>query len=170
MMSRGRESFSYPLLAEPQSIRVLQLLPARNRSNALQCELKVVSLTDRPSYEALSYAWDSQLPSDAITCGNHEIAITANCASALRRLRRRFCRRTLWIDSIRIDQSNEKEKSHQVPLMSEVYGLSCRVIVWLGESTPNSDLSFKYLLRFKYILALSSGGWFVWLSKKLHLV
>ena len=31
-----------------------------------------------------------------------------------------------------IDQLNNKEKEHQVPLMKEIYSKSVRVIIWLG--------------------------------------
>jgi hypothetical protein len=38
----------------------------------------------------------------------------------------------LWVDQICIDQSNTDERNHQVNLMSKIYRLATRTMVWLG--------------------------------------
>jgi hypothetical protein len=44
-----------------------------------------------------------------------------------------ICRDTyLWVDQICIDQLNIEERNHQVNLMSKIYQLATRTIVWLG--------------------------------------
>lgn len=42
----------------------------------------------------------------------------------------------LWIDAICIDQSQVKERNHQVAMMGKIYSRAQRVLVWLGRSTP----------------------------------
>ena len=124
-------------------MRLLNLAPSGG--DILGCELLVVSLDKLPQYEALSYSWDAQVPTSNITCDGRALPITANCEAALRRLRRRSKTRLLWIDSICIDQTSILERNVQVPLMGEIYGKAQRVIIWLGENTPQIDLAFKYV-------------------------
>ncbi|RYC79013.1 hypothetical protein BFJ63_vAg18107 [Fusarium oxysporum f. sp. narcissi] len=40
--------------------------------------------------------------------------------------------RILWIDAICIDQSNIRERGHQVVCMSQIYNRADRVLIWLG--------------------------------------
>jgi hypothetical protein len=40
--------------------------------------------------------------------------------------------RTIWIDLICIDQSNDTERGHQVALMGQIYRKAQRTIAWLG--------------------------------------
>ena len=44
----------------------------------------------------------------------------------------------LWIDALCIDQSDARERTHQVKIMSEIFGRADQVISWLG---PSYDLS-----------------------------
>ena len=53
--------------------------------------------------------------------------------------------RTLWVDAICIDQSNDQERSSQVKHMSLIYKLAQRVIVWLGRSTQSTALAVETL-------------------------
>lgn len=39
----------------------------------------------------------------------------------------------LWVDAICIDQSRTQERNQQVPLMSHIFGLAARVLVYIGE-------------------------------------
>jgi hypothetical protein len=95
-----------------------------------------VSLNNNPKYECLSYSWDAQSPAHPITIPDGKLLITANCASALQQFRPKKGTRTLWIDSICIDQLSTKEKDQQVGLMGEIYRKAEMVLVWLGEADP----------------------------------
>jgi hypothetical protein len=110
----------------------------------LEIELEEVSLDDFPSYEALSYTWDGQVPDRPVRCHGKTLNITRNCERALFRLRTSSKRR-LWVDSICIDQTSPAEKSIHIPLMGDVYGRASTVLLWLGDATSASDISFKYL-------------------------
>jgi hypothetical protein len=73
--------------------------------------------------------------------GGRDLHVTENLYSALLRLQDDFCPRVLWIDAICINQSNEKEKEQQIPLMAEIYAKARSVIVWLGEAADDSELA-----------------------------
>jgi hypothetical protein len=73
------------------------------------------------------------------------LPIRKNVESALRHLRNERTSRTLWIDSICIDQTDMDELNVQVGKMAYIYGLAGRVIAWIGEKTPDSDLAIHTL-------------------------
>ena len=79
-----------------------------------------------------------------IICDGKELGITPNCEAALRRLRQPGKPRLVWVDSICIDQTSIPERNQQVKYIGEIYGQAKQVIVWLGESTPQSEIAFKY--------------------------
>lgn len=45
----------------------------------------------------------------------------------------------LWIDALCIDQSDARERTHQVGIMSEIFGRADQVISWLGPAYDNSE-------------------------------
>ncbi|KAK8005975.1 hypothetical protein PG991_012272, partial [Apiospora marii] len=45
-------------------------------------------------------------------------------------------KRYFWIDALCIDQANDREKGHQVGQMKDVYEKAERVIIWLGNGSP----------------------------------
>lgn len=125
--------YTYKALEHTDSIRLLELLPARPRE-ALRIRLLHVRKTDNPSYEALSYAWgNADLVDDALEVDSDTlIQITRNLRSALCDLRHETLTRTLWVDAICIDQSNVRERGHQVAQMGGIYQAARAVVVWLG--------------------------------------
>ena len=56
----------------------------------------------------------------------------------------------LWVDAICINQSDTRERNHQVGLMRSVYRGAQDVVAWRGEATDDSDLAMDYL---------ASGTW-----------
>lgn len=75
--------------------------------------------------------------------------MTANCEAVLYHLRHRARSRLLWVDSICINQSSDEEKSQQVQIMGEIYLQAKRVIVWLGEGSPDIARVFTHLTLFR---------------------
>jgi len=103
-----------------------------------------------PEYEALSYVWGSRENPQSIrvasTSGDHTtLSVTENLACALQHLRYADRPRTMWIDAICIDQSNNAEKGPQVAMMSEIYRRAPRVIAWLGPGRDRSDHAMEQL-------------------------
>lgn len=64
--------------------------------------------------------------------------VPASAESAVQRMRDRHSMRTLWIDSICINQSDINERSHQVGIMGDVYAHSTCNLIWLGESDEST--------------------------------
>ena len=135
-----------PLLSGHDSIRLLRLMPHRDKTARIQCELFEYSLQNSCEthlYDALSYVWgnsDEKLP---IFIHNHSFDVTVNLHAALLRLRNHSMEQILWVDAICINQSNQKEKELQIQSMAKVYGQANRVVVWLGETADDSNLALE---------------------------
>jgi hypothetical protein len=132
-----------------QEIRLLVVKPGEP-SDRLQCDVIRVNLEDQPEYEAVSYTWTSDdqdaTLSRSINCGNDRyIAITANCDTALRQLRRRGLKRRLWVDAVCINQTNIKERNHQVGLMDRIYSQARSVRICISDELFNYKEFFRWL-------------------------
>ncbi|KAF3767823.1 HET-domain-containing protein, partial [Cryphonectria parasitica EP155] len=119
---------NYQDLPQGNFIRCLVLSPGSG-SDPLACELQTVDLDKQPDFEAISYVWGSDVKSETISCNGRTTYITANLSAALKRVRYASEPRSLWADSICIDQKNDKEKSHQVALMGKIYSCSRRTLI-----------------------------------------
>ncbi|KAK5653216.1 hypothetical protein OQA88_9114 [Cercophora sp. LCS_1] len=96
------------------------------------CDLSTASLLDNPEYEALSYRW-VRTPECAIQVNGTPFTIGQNLFDALKRLRYSDKPRTIWVDTICINQRDNAEKSTQLSLMSDIYSKSSQGLLWLGE-------------------------------------
>ena len=149
-------SFTYPTLPqEPYTTRMIRLLPHKDKSAPIQCELFNYDLSETGTgthlYQALSYVWGSEEKPESIILNGCTFHVTRNLHSALLHLRNRQLERTLWIDAICINQDEEDqghEKSKQIPLMRTIYGQAERVIVWLGDATENGDKALEVIRCF----------------------
>lgn len=107
-------------------------------NDILRCEIDIVDIEDDLTYEAVSYVWGTteNMPSIQISCvhGDSELEIPANLRGALHRFRHPSSPRTLWVDSICINQKDVKERSQQVRLMGQIYRKASTVLIWLGEN------------------------------------
>ena len=127
-------------------IRVIDLLPGTGDA-ALDCTVRIVSLDDKPHYEALSYVWGTSKKCKTIKAGDKQLPITDNLHNALFRLRRLDTVRTLWADQICIDQWNVSEKNHQVGLMRHIYRSCEHCVIWLGEFSSGSSSLTQAAIR-----------------------
>ncbi|KAI0412566.1 HET-domain-containing protein [Xylaria grammica] len=127
-----------PLEEATKSIRVLELLPG-TFENDLRGVLRTVVLENRPSYEALSYTWGARTEGRTLKIQNqwvsksNELPITDNLFRALKRLRRLFKPRVLWVDAVCINQEDLDERSAQVALMADIYSSAESTTIWLGD-------------------------------------
>jgi hypothetical protein len=143
----GRKPYTWYQLPDQLSIRILCLQPHLDHTSPLHGSLITYSLKEvSDSYEAISYAWGPDKPYFPCTIligDDTYLKITENLAGALRALRRTTSERLLWADAICIDQQSLVEKSRQVNLMSKIFGLSTRTLVWLGEDDESVPLAFN---------------------------
>ena len=138
-----------PLLPGPDSIRLLRLLPHKDRTAPIECELFDYSLQE-PSqgthlYEALSYVWGGQEKPRSISIDGQDLPVTVNLHVALSHLRDHFLNRIIWADAVCINQTDFQERGHQVQSMAKIYYKANRVIVWLGDAADNSNGALEYI-------------------------
>ncbi|KAL5409402.1 hypothetical protein PMIN03_005961 [Paraphaeosphaeria minitans] len=143
-----------PLKQKRKEIRLLDLEAADKLDDPLCATLRHVELKDA-HFSALSYVWGdpvhdranivikyersareylaSKLPGKSRTTYLHSIG--SSLAIALRHLRQKYGRITLWTDALCINQDPSdvrKEKNWQVPLMKSIYSQAKEVHAWLG--------------------------------------
>ncbi|KAK8859196.1 HET-domain-containing protein [Apiospora arundinis] len=120
-------------------------------------DLVVVDLPPKEPYEALSYTWADEsgdsTPCKTMQLSGRPLLITTNCENALRRIRRRFSSRHLWVDAICIDQNNISERGHQVQLMPSIYSEAQSVLIYVGEAAHDSDGVFSVISSSDPLLA-----------------
>jgi hypothetical protein len=136
-----------PLSPGSDNIRLLCLMPHKDETAPIQCEVFEYSLQGSSKgthlYEALSYVWGSPETPKSISIDKHNLPITANLHASLSRLRDRSLERIIWVDFVCINQEDEKEKERQIPSMTKIYGQANRVIVYLGEAADDSDQALE---------------------------
>jgi hypothetical protein len=154
--------FTYsPIDLDSQSFRLVRILAAVSSSH-IECELFDAWFTQDDlgmPYEALSYTWGGTEKAAEITINGHEVRVTRNLWEAMQHLRLPYQDRILWIDAICIDQSNQKERSHQVQQMSRIYREADRVVVWLGPGTLETDLLMDYITQQHKLLVRVDSNW-----------
>jgi len=132
--------FSYePFELERPGFRLIQL--HQGTQPLLRCSLFQAYLDEEESmmpYEALSYVWGDQNTPCEIMVDGKMLSVTISLYDALCHLRQPHEDRILWVDALCIDQSNIKERSHQVNHMGEIYRKCENVIVWLGYLSGNA--------------------------------
>jgi hypothetical protein len=138
--------FRYSSLQSPSDeIRLLTLLPGK-RSEMIHCSVVNTALSQHSNYEALSYAWGTGRTGIRIIALNGlAFPVAPSLWDALYHLRHEEIGRVLWIDALCINQIDEKEKGKQIEIMKRIYQQATRVVIWLGKSTPESDLAMDIL-------------------------
>ena len=70
--------------------------------------------------------------------------VIVNLSQALQQMQRKYAGELLWADALCINQSDDKEKTHQVRMMQQIYRQSQQVLIWLGPEQPNDALGFSF--------------------------
>src|SRR6266536_906442 len=162
------EPYEYTPMPSPSSIRLLSF--SNINEGPIECSLTTFELLEAPPYHALSYTWGSphdspnfELPegemynSESLTgtyakpprkriiCDKLRMRAGLNLYEALRRLSGEDSpwmeQKYIWVDALCINQNDPDERSAQVLLMGEIYKRASSVIVWLGESLPETALA-----------------------------
>lgn len=139
----SKHTYTYVPLGAGE-IRVLTLLPG-SFHEPLQGTLEVVPLYGHEPFKALSYAWGDENFEETISLDNGKIQVTKSLHGALRRFRDTEHASRLWADQICINSHNIDEQSHQISIMSRIYGLAKEVMCWLGEASKDDVLAFLAL-------------------------
>jgi hypothetical protein len=127
--------FTHSPLTDQNSFRILKLSGSSDSDAMICCYLEEASLLSPADFEAISYTWEEQSPSQPILCCGKRMLVTRNCESALRHFRptKECQQRFLWIDSICINQdpTGADERNHQVGVMGRIYSKATQVLIWL---------------------------------------
>ncbi|KAF4963412.1 hypothetical protein FSARC_8584 [Fusarium sarcochroum] len=144
----NRVTFQYtPLNITRREIRLLTLSPGEPGSPIFG-NVNIVSLDDKPEYEALSYMWGPSEPSYDITINDSSnLSVGSNLRKALDDLRLPDKPRVIWNDAICMNQDDNEEKGHHIQLMRTIYAKSSTVCAWLDHEIDPSDLCFQSLER-----------------------
>ncbi|KAK6422151.1 hypothetical protein LTR95_016723 [Oleoguttula sp. CCFEE 5521] len=138
----GSVAYRYEPLEEGH-IRLISLLRG-NPKDPIRLELSKVDFAATPPYCALSYVWGAPEPRYDIWVGHEVLQIGPNLHAALAQLRSTTASLTIWIDAIAINQSDNAEKSTQIPLMADLYFRAERVVAWLGEDDGSVAAAFNF--------------------------
>jgi hypothetical protein len=129
-------SYAYSPLSKPSQIRVFDLLPGQ-KYEAISLRLYEVGLHDGPAFEAVSYEWKDKVGSIPVRRNDKSLLITPNLKPVLQHIRLPGKKRTLWVDAVCINQENIRERSTQVQIMTNIYQKASKVLMWVGEDSPN---------------------------------
>lgn len=159
------QSFKYENLPA-DSVRLLILRQGKDDDNIH------VDLTDVPferlgriEFEALSYNWGDDAAKDPIWVQDlkrriqpmetfrqvvnqylrRKMYIKYNLFKALYHLRQKDRDILLWVDALCINQENPKEKEVQVSRIADIFIAAHTVLIWLGESTLETERAVKLL-------------------------
>ncbi|KAL2197096.1 heterokaryon incompatibility protein-domain-containing protein [Corynascus similis CBS 632.67] len=127
--------YKYESLPDGPFIRYLILHPASADTDPLACTLRTTHIDETPHFEAISYVWGVPVKNQPLICNGKVSYITANLRDALRQVRLPDRSRTLWADSICINQEDSQEQGHQISLMGRIYGESSCTLVCLGTAS-----------------------------------
>src|SRR5690349_17905460 len=130
-------TYQYKPLTHDDEIRLLHLEPAS--ADDVHFTLHPARLSEEPSYEAISYCWGDENDTRVVYCEGEPLLITNSLYTGLKQLRHQDTVRVLWADAVCIDQNDISERNVQVGLMSRIYSQPSRVLVWLGDATPELE-------------------------------
>jgi hypothetical protein len=144
-----------PLTRPAEQTRLLKLQPD---IDVIRLNIQTYELAECPEFVALSYEWGDGSEIHDIIIDGAVFKIRQNLRDALEHIRtlqadtsstRLFDHDSpsFWIDAIAIDQSNDREKPHQVSIMGKIYRQASHVVAWLGleQGDDCSGLALDYL-------------------------
>jgi hypothetical protein len=139
----------YSALPSATSIRVLTYLgTSGSTSGRLQCKLETFDLdyiSEKSTYNALSYVWGKPTDTAIIRCDDALVAIRRSLYTALCNIWAVMPTTRIWADAICINQSDLDEKSTQVSSMHRIFAEAEDVLIWFGEPFDGSQELFQLL-------------------------
>jgi hypothetical protein len=145
------EVYQYAPLPKGDYIRYLVLEPGRG-SDPLVCNLYTSLLTELPYFEAISYVWGGCRKVTSIRCDGKIIPITENLRSVLQAVRLPELQRTLWADSVCINQDDKTEQGHQVGIMRKIYGLAKKTLIYIDPDNGCGEGAASLLAHMNIII------------------
>ncbi|KAF5707752.1 heterokaryon incompatibility (het-6OR allele) [Fusarium mundagurra] len=137
---------SLPLDRPRKDIRLLEILET---SPQLRCKLSTASLLSSPKFCALSYVWGSSKDYQDIIVNDVSFLITKSLADALSNVPIHWSEAfpyrdktdmRVWADALCINQDDNTEKGHQVPLIKDIYSSAQITFSCLASISPTSNI------------------------------
>lgn len=127
---------------ENDTLCLLYLYPP-GKYNEIQCRIVHVKFSEKPKYEALSYAWGSPEKPKLITVDGIWMRVGQNLSVTLRALQPPpgHSPRCLWVDALCTNQGNQVETFREVQKMVPIHAGASRVICWLGSMAYAEDMA-----------------------------
>jgi hypothetical protein len=141
-----------PLPDSATHIRLLEILHG-NFEQHVVCAMSVWPLDTAPLYGAVSYTWGDPALTVQITIDGRTMVVRQNCEYVLQQM---FTiekkAKYVWVDAACINQSNVKERGHQVAMMGQVYGRAAQVFACVGSHSDGSDFLLSFCRKKKRLL------------------
>ncbi|KAF4444533.1 HET-domain-containing protein [Fusarium austroafricanum] len=137
---------SLPFDQPQKEIRFIEILEI---SPQLQCRLSKASLLNAPRFCALSYVWGASKEYENILVNNVAFSVTKSLADALSNIQVHWVKAfpdqgktemRLWADAFCINQADDEENSHQVPLVKDIYSSAQRNFCSLDAISSTSNI------------------------------
>lgn len=129
---------------EPDHFRIVRVYPSRHTFAPLRCRTVAVPLDSRPRYEAVSYTWGNFEHKGYLWLNGIRQVVTKNASRILRNLRNgQGSARTLWVDSLCINQRDMEERSAQVAMMGLIYSNADQVAICLDSGGANDTWALR---------------------------
>jgi hypothetical protein len=127
-----------PLNHEKPSIRLVTVLPDLSHDGLIQCGMTFSTVG--AEYTCLSYVWGLDTPSNRIRIDGTLFYVQNNLFSFLEVAREMYPGKQFWIDALSIDQSNTRERNHQVQQMGLIFYQAKFVIAWMGKRPATAEV------------------------------
>lgn len=136
--------YNYEPLPNKTHIRLLIVNPGTGEDD-LSGSMKTVDLdaAGMDSFDAISYTWGSDEKDQFILIDGRSLSITTSLKETLLQTRLPDRPRTLWADSICINEDDIVEKGYQVSAMGRIYKASTRTLICLGLEPHNEYKAVK---------------------------
>jgi len=112
-------------------------------SPSINLEMRHFHFNDAPVYTAVSYTWGDPTITRRIHVNGRPFHIRSNLWHFLQA--KPYTGKWYWIDALCIDQSNVRERNHQISLMSNIYSAALGVVAWIGRAADGSDEVFRFV-------------------------
>ncbi|KFY33933.1 hypothetical protein V495_08233 [Pseudogymnoascus sp. VKM F-4514 (FW-929)] len=127
-----------------REFRLLKLLKSDSFDSPIRGRLVHTTLDDHEPYETMSYVWGAPRFTQTIELESQPFGVTPHLENALRHLRLAGEDRTIWVDAVCINQSDDVERSEQVMLMKQIYESCTGNLVWLHPVVPVAPVASQF--------------------------
>lgn len=136
-----------PLSFQAKEVRLITLRDDAT-SISLRYDMHVVDIDRSPNYSALSYAWGAPLPIarlKSISIDGIAFKIRPTLFYFLQSMAMHHRDKSMWIDTICINQADIEERNYQVSLMGDIYQQAHEVYAWLGTGDADTAYAIEHI-------------------------